>query len=295
MFITFALLTFLFWGIADLFYKKGNSGDGKYNHLKTGIIVGIVMGIHATIYLLIKHIQINILDIIKYLPVSALYISSMVIGYKGLKYIELSISSPIQNSSGVITTLLLLFIFKEKLDRYAYVAIALIAIGIILLSINEVKDTRKERRIMLKNKGFFLVILFPLIYCILDGLGTFIDSLYLDKFEIISEDVALVTYEYTFLIFGLISWIYCKIKKEKITIKEDRFKWLAALFETAGQFTYVFAMANDATISAAIVGSYCVMAFLLAAIVLKEKLSTNQIIGITINIAGIILLSALNL
>ena len=57
MFITFALLTFLFWGIADLFYKKGNSGDGKYNHLKTGIIVGIVMGIHATIYLLIKHIQ----------------------------------------------------------------------------------------------------------------------------------------------------------------------------------------------------------------------------------------------
>ena len=70
----------------------------------------------------------------------------------------------------------------------------------------------------------FEIILFPLIYCILDGLGTFIDSLYLDKFEIISEDVALVTYEYTFLIFGLISWIYCKIKKEKITIKEDRFK-----------------------------------------------------------------------
>ena len=295
MFIMYALLSFFFWGIADLFYKKGNSGEGKYNHIKTGIIVGIVMGIHATIYLIIHHVQISFLDVIKYLPVSAFYISSMVIGYKGLKFIELSISSPIQNSSGIITTLLLLIIFREKLHPLAYLAIAMIFVGIIMVTIVETKDTREERRIMLKKKGVFLVILFPIIYCILDGLGTFIDSLYLDKFEIISEDVALVTYEYTFLIYAIISWIICKFKNEKITIKNDKFKWCAALFETAGQFTYVFAMAGDSTISAAIVGSYCVLAFLLGGIVLKEKLSTNQYIGITINLLGIILLSALNL
>ena len=291
MFIMYALLSFFFWGIADLFYKKGNSGEGKYNHIKTGIIVGIVM----TIYLIINQVQISILDVIKYLPVSAFYISSMVIGYKGLKFIELSISSPIQNSSGIITTLLLLIIFREKLHPLAYLAIAMIFVGIIMVTIVETKDTREERRIMLKKKGVFLVILFPIIYCILDGLGTFIDSLYLDKFEIISEDVALVTYEYTFLIYAIISWIICKFKNEKITIKNDKFKWCAALFETAGQFTYVFAMAGDSTISAAIVGSYCVLAFLLGGIVLKEKLSTNQYIGITINLLGIILLSALNL
>ena len=64
MFIMYALLSFFFWGIADLFYKKGNSGEGKYNHIKTGIIVGIVMGIHATIYLIINQVQISIFDVI---------------------------------------------------------------------------------------------------------------------------------------------------------------------------------------------------------------------------------------
>ena len=96
MFIVYALLSFLFWGIADLFYKKGNNLEGNSNHIKTGIIVGIVMGIHATIYLIINHVEISIVDMVKYLPVSAFYISSMVIGYKGLKYIELSIIKDIK-------------------------------------------------------------------------------------------------------------------------------------------------------------------------------------------------------
>ena len=295
MFVIYALLTFVLWGIADLFYKMGNSDDGKNNHIKTGIIVGIVMGIHATIYLIVNHIEISIIDVIKYLPVSAMYISSMVIGYKGLKFIELSISSPVQNTSGVITTLLLLIIFREKLPWLGYVALLLVFIGILILSMAEVKDTRQERRIMLKNKGVFLVILFPLIYCVLDGIGTFLDALYLDKFEILSEDVALVTYEYTFLIYAMISIIYCAIKKEKITLKADKEKWLAAIFETAGQYTYVYALAENSAITSTISGSYCVMSFLLAAIVLKEKLTKKQYLGIVITLLGIIILSALNI
>ena len=147
---------------------------------------------------------------------------------------------------------------------------------------------------MLKNKGVFLVILFPLIYCILDGLGSFIDSLYLDKFEIITEDVALVTYEYTFLLYAIVSWIYCRVKNEKITLKQDKDKWIAAIFETAGQVAYVFALAGNSTISASIVGSYCVLSFLLASIVLKERLNWVQYLGIGINILGIIIISILN-
>ncbi len=44
-----------------------------------------------------------------YLPVSLLYISSMAMGYVGLRYIELSISSPICNSSGALVAVLCLF------------------------------------------------------------------------------------------------------------------------------------------------------------------------------------------
>ena len=126
------LLTFLFWGIADLFYKLGNRGEGNSNHLKTGIMVGLVMGIHATYLLLTTHVSIHIIDIIKYLPVSFCYIASMIIGYRGLKYLELSISSPIQNTSGVIVALLFIVFFKEHYDYPFYLAVSSIFIGIII-------------------------------------------------------------------------------------------------------------------------------------------------------------------
>ena len=112
------LLTFLFWGIADLFYKLGNQGEGNKNHLKTGIMVGLVMGIHATYLICFKNINVTLIEVLKYLPVSLCYIASMVIGYKGLKYLELSISSPIQNTSGVIVALLFISFIEEGVLRY---------------------------------------------------------------------------------------------------------------------------------------------------------------------------------
>ena len=286
----YSLLAFLTWGIADLFYKKGNIEEKKYNDIKTGIIVGIIMGIYATVYLLVKHVEINIIEIIKYLPVSLCYISSMVIGYKGLKYIELSLSSPIQNTSGVITSILLIIFFKEILPPLAYAAFILIFVSIFSIYLMEKKEERNFEVKTKKKKFNILAIILPIIYCLLDGLGTFLDALYLDKFKLISEDSALIAYEYTFLIFAIICLIYLKHKKEKFNIIKEKNKLLAASFETVGQFFYVFAMADNSTISATIVGSYCVLSMLLSRIFLKEKLSLKKYIAIFSTIVGIIVL-----
>ena len=102
--------------------------------------------------------------------------------------------------------------------------------------------------------------------------------------------MALVAYEYTFLIFAFICLIYLKYKKEKIHIIKEKNKLLAALFETIGQFFYIFAMSNNSTISATIVGSYCVLSMLLSRIFLKEKLSLKKYIAIFSTILGIIVL-----
>ena len=140
----FSLICFFFWGVADLFYKKSNNDEDKYSDLKTTIVVGIVMGLYATGFIIYKGINFDnilryITELIKYLPVSTCYILSMYIGYKGLKYIELSISSPIQNTSGVITSLLLVLFFREKLPYLAYIAFALIFFGIFFVSLLEKK------------------------------------------------------------------------------------------------------------------------------------------------------------
>ena len=98
MWFIFAILTALAWGLADLFYKKGSNPQDQYSHLKIVVMVGLVMGIHGISYMLINDLSLEISEIIKYLPVSALYIISMTIGYIGLRYIASSVASQIQNS-----------------------------------------------------------------------------------------------------------------------------------------------------------------------------------------------------
>ena len=292
------LLTFLFWGIADLFYKIGNQGKGNRNHLKTGIMVGLVMGIHGTYLLLTTHTNIQIIDIIKYLPVSLCYIASMVIGYRGLKYLELSISSPIQNTSGVIVALLFIIFFKEHYDFPFYIALVSIFIGIICLSIIGLEDNKKKRKEFNKKNTFqkilTLTILFPLGYCLLDGLGTFLDGIYLDKLELIGETASLIAYEYTFALYGLITFIYLKIKKEDFSIINEKPKLAAALFETAGEIFYVTAMSGNSTVAAPIIGSYCVLSMLLSRIFLKEKLSKKEYACIFLVLIGVIVLAFLD-
>lgn len=292
------LLTFLFWGIADLFYKIGNRGEGNRNHLKTGIMVGLVMGIHGTYLLLTTHTNINIIDIIKYLPVSFCYIASMVIGYKGLKYLELSISSPIQNTSGVIVALLFIIFFKEHYDYPFYIALVSIFTGIIILSIIGLENNKKDRKEFNKKNTFqkilTLTILFPLGYCILDGLGTFLDGIYLDKLELIGETASLIAYEYTFALYGLVTFIYLKIKKEEFSIVNEKPKLAAALFETAGEIFYVTAMSENSTVTAPVIGSYCVLSMLLSRVFLKEKLSKKEYFAIFLVLIGVIILSLLD-
>ena len=293
------LLTFLFWGIADLFYKIGNRGKGNRNHLNTGIMVGLVMGIHGTYLLLTTHTNIQIIDIIKYLPVSLCYIASMVIGYRGLKYLELSISSPIQNTSGVIVALLFIIFFKEHYDFPFYIALVSIFTGIICLSIIGLEDNKKKRKEFNKKNTFqkilTLTILFPLGYCLLDGLGTFLDGIYLDKLELIGETASLIAYEYTFALYGLITFIYLKIKKEDFSIINEKPKLAAALFETAGEIFYVTAMSGNSTVAAPIIGSYCVLSMLLSRIFLKEKLTKKEYFGILLVVIGIIILAFLDI
>ena len=293
------LLTFLLWGIADLFYKIGNQGDNDKNHLKTGIMVGLIMGIHATYLLLTTNANIQIMDIIKYLPVSLCYITSMIIGYKGLKYLELSISSPIQNTSGIIVALLFIIFFHEHYNYPFYIALASIFFGIIIIAMINLEKNKKERKAFQKKNTFqkilTLTILFPIAYCLLDGLGTFLDGIYLDKLKLISEQSSLIAYEYTFALYGLITFIYLKRKKENFSVIKEKAKLAAAIFETGGEIFYVTAMSKNSTIAAPIIGSYCILSLLLSRIFLKEKLSQKEYIGIFLVLIGVIILAFLDI
>lgn len=296
MWFLFALLTTLSWGIADLFYKKGSDSKDKYSPIKIGIMVGLVMGVHASLYMLVKGISFVPFDIILYLPVSFFYILSMLIGYWGLRYIELSISSPVQNSSGAITAILLIVLFPQELTGFNILGIVLITGGVIGLAVLEKKlqtAALKTDNVQVDPKYQIgvLAITFPIIYAIIDAIGTTADGIYLDELKLISEDAALLAYEFTWFIYAIIALIYLVvIKKQKFNIFKERTRTSAAVFETAGQFFYVYAMSNNAVITAPMVATYSIVSVILSRIFLKEKLSKQHYALIIVVMIGIAIL-----
>jgi drug/metabolite transporter (DMT)-like permease len=296
MWFAFALITTLSWGIADLFYKKGSDSTDSYSHLKTGIMVGLVMGLHAVINMLVQGLSFDPFDMVRYLPVSALYILSMLIGYLGLRYLELSIASPVQNSSGAITALILFLFFRHEPDFISIAGITLITFGVMGLAVFEKKEQLTEDRLNdpssnAKYKLGILAITFPLLYALLDALGTAADGVYLNELELISEDSALLAYEFTWLLMAVLTYLYLRFrKKQNFKPHREPIRAFAAIFETAGQFFYVFAMADNAIIAAPMIASYSIVSLILSRIFLKEKLSRLQNIFIAIVMLGIAIL-----
>ncbi|UMV49194.1 DMT family transporter [Paenibacillus macerans] len=296
MWFMFALLTAFAWGCADLFYKKGSDSHDRFSHIKIVIMVGLVMGIHGTAYLLIKGLRFDPADMIRYLPVSALYILSMAIGYFGLRYIELSISSPVQNSSGAVTAILLYLFFPHDLGVFEVMGVAIITCGVVSLAVLEKRAERQAlqasfAKVDVKYQIGVMAITFPILYCILDGLGTFADGIYLDELKLIGEDAALLAYEFTFFICAAIACVYLVfVKKQRFNLFRERVKGYAAIFETTGQFFYVFAMSGNAIISAPLIASYSIFSVILSRIFLKERLGKLQYGVIVLVMIGIALL-----
>ncbi|MBN3526353.1 EamA family transporter [Paenibacillus apiarius] len=296
MWFVFALLTALAWGGADLFYKKGSDSHDRFSHIKIVIMVGLVMGIHATAYMFIQGINFDPIDFIRYFPVSALYILSMTIGYIGLRYIELSIASPVQNSSGAVTAVLLFIFFTHDLSIIEILGVSIITLGVIGIAILEKRAEREalQNRSTQMDKKYqigFMAITFPILYCFIDGLGTFADAIYLDELSLISEDAALLAYEFTFFICAVLAFTYLKfIKKQQFNMFKERVKGYAAIFETTGQFFYVFAMSSNAIIAAPLIASYSIFSVILSRIFLKERLNKKQYAIIVVVIVGIALL-----
>lgn len=301
MWFIFALITTIAWGVADLFYKKGAKEEDKYSHLKTAMMVGLVMGIHAICMLIFTDMNYDFRNILIYLPVSLMYILSMTVGYFGIRYLELSISSPIQNSSGALVCILCLVILHQTMDTLSAVAIISICVGIFLLGLFEKVKQDEYKELNNKKYKIGLVAFFmPIIYCIIDALGTFFDAYYLDDIETTPllnvteetfENVANTSYELTFLFCAIIIFIFIRlIKKQSIKIKEQKDRGLAAIFETIGQFTYVYAMRGAAVVAAPMVASYSIVSVILSRIFLKEKLNKKQYAAVVLVMIGIAML-----
>ena len=315
----FALICTLGWGCADLFYKMGTDEKDKHSHLKIAVWVGLVMGLVAFVLLPFSEsgfdIKSLVINAVKYTPASLAYIISMVVGYAGLRYLEVSIVSPLQNASGAFSMIAMMVFFlithtiNDDLGDFSplnIIGTVIIIAGVIALAIVENKLSRKEADELAKsdeekkkNRKYqfgALALLFPLIYCIFDTIGTAADGIILDEEAGLGlgEIDVLILYGLTFLLAGIVCYIFMLIRNKKpynpFAIKELRTKGVAACFEEFGQVFYVFAMAAKPMLAAPMVASYCIVSVILSRIFLKEKLKAGQYACVIAVIAGIVIL-----
>lgn len=325
MWFSLALITLLCWSGSDVFSKIGCRGDDKNAHLKMLVAVGTVMGLHAAYSLLFGGVTVSWHVALTYLPVSLLYIVSMTLGYVGLRYIELSISSPICNSSGALVAVLCFLTgtlddsIQGGMKLAVMGAVALVCIGVIGLGVVESRedDELRQARQAASNYKYaksWLAICLPVAYCLLDAAGTFGDTLVLDRLASEAEMAELfatadecasyaassanTAYELTFFLVAILSFFYVKfVKRDKFLPKQEGPKYLGAVCETAGQFAYIFALSDTAhaAISAPIISAYCVASVLWSRIFLKEKLSWRHYVMILLVVIGIVMLGVFDI
>ena len=310
MWFWFSIIALLCWSGSDLFSKIGcRDARDKYSHLKMVMAVGVVMGLHAAYEVFAGGTEISLAILWTYLPVSLLYILSMAMGYVGLRYIELSISSPICNSSGALVAVLtLLFIGTEGYSSLAFFAIALVCVGAIGLGVVEAREDDELRIERQKESNYkytksFMALAMPAAYCLLDAAGTFADNFVIEKIGAMvvsgeGEASANVAYELTFLLAGVLCFIYVVlIKKDRLVPKMEAPKYVGAVCETAGQFAYIYAIADQEhlAMSAPIISSYCAASVLWSRLFLKEKLSWKHYLMIVLIVGGIAIMGFLDM
>lgn len=302
MWFWLSLIALLCWSGSDLFSKIGcRDASDQYSHLKMVMAVGLVMGLHACFEIFVGGVEISLGIILTYLPVSILYILSMALGYLGLRYIELSVSSPICNSSGALVAVLtLIFVGAEDYSPLALFAVALVcagAIGLGVVDSSEDAELRAERQ---KSSNYkyaksWAALALPVAYCVLDAAGTFADNRVL---ETLSEDSANAAYELTFLFAAAVCFIYTVIiKKDRLIPRMEAPKYIGAVCETTGQFAYIYAIADTEhlAMSAPIISSYCAASVLWGRVFLKEKLSWKHYAMILLIVAGIAIMGVFDL
>ena len=292
----FSIIALLCWSGSDFFSKIGcREASDKYSQYKMVMAVGAIMGLHAVYEIFIGGVEISWEVIWTYLPVSLLYIGSMTLGYVGLRYIELSISSPICNASGALVAIIAIVSgTAEEMAAAQYLAIFCACAGVIGLGFVEANEDEALRSARQEASNYkyaksWLALALPIAYCLLDAAGTFADDLVL---ETLNEDSANVAYELTFLVAGAAAFVYTVlIKKQPLTVKLEVPKYIGACFETAGQLAYIYALASgESALAAPIISSYCMASVLWSRFFLKEKLSWKHYTCIAVTFIGILIM-----
>ena len=271
------------WGLADFFAAQVSKKIGNLCALFWIQLTGLCL---AFIYLFIlrESLAFTSYDLLFSAFIGLLQTFAYLSFYKGLEIGKVSLVSPIGASWSLVTILLSLSLFGEKLSFYQSAGVALTIFGVILVSA-DIRKLLEERKLKIDSGvkfafgamigwGISLAIIAPQI----EKLGWFLPIILMRSF--------------------VIAWllIYAKLIKRKLAFSPQRTLLsliiLAGILDISAFFTYSFGVQGElASIVAPISAAFPLVTVVLAKIFLKEKIVLNQKVGIGSVVLGLIFLS----
>ena len=152
MWFVLTLVSMFAWGCADLFYKVGMSDNDPDNWLKIAVVLGLMSGLFMPLLKPFSESGSSLPELMRnnmlLMIVPVAYAASMTFSNIGLKYLELSIFSPVMNASGALPVVFLILYYiatgrasslQEEVSLIDVTASVLIIGGVIILAVIEQK------------------------------------------------------------------------------------------------------------------------------------------------------------
>lgn len=311
MWFFYILFCILSWGLADIILKKSSPYEDKESHLKLIVWYGIIMGVCAICLLPMSESGLPLHKLIikyrQFVPLSIAYVLAVMSGMIGKRYLEISVASPLENTDGAISAVILFIIFtfmgtmdglKAQFSVLDLLGVIAIFGGTVLLGVVEQRLARANRKPLgngQKRLGA-VALVFPLLYNLLDAVAMVVSGLVLyDEAGIGMGEIDFVILDSTaFAVVGIVAWFYMLIFKKKVYNPFQKGEWFksgAGLLEVLGNIFYIFAIAMNPILTSPTTSSYCLVTLVFSRLLLKEKPTRGQYACIALFIFGIILLA----
>lgn len=209
--------------------------------------------------------------------------ATWLVGYLAVKYLPLTIVSPIYALRPVLVLLGSILIFGERLNLYQWGGVVVAFAGFYLMN----RSSHKEGIKFTKNKG----VLYLMLAVFLGAGSAFCDKILMKGIQ--PASVQAWCGLYVALLYGILMLVIWMPKR-----KIERFEWrwsiiLISVFLTIADFCYFNALAGEGALLAVISlmrrGSV-IISFTLGAIFFKERNIRSKALALVVVLIGLILL-----
>ena len=313
----FTLACVIFWSVTDVLYKASSPQNDPLSHYKTFVWIGIVMALAGAIMstwssTLIQSIQIVKEELLYLVPLGLIYAAALFFGLLGKKHLAASVVSSLENIGGALVAVIIYYYYLLTgyiLPSYEFGVIDFIAtfsiiIGVILIGRDEQSLMRKEIHLeedKQQHRLGALALFFPIIYTLIDvfsvaeiggisgnsGITDAADAVFIPAMDFfVFECIAIA-------LVSVLIWLYLLIVKKYAynPLEPEEFvRCSAAMSETFGTMTFIFAAELNPVLTAPITSFHCLLTIVLARVFLKERLSKKQYINLGFVVLGVVLI-----